>query len=62
MKKLLKNYLKTHKLTQAALAAQLGVNPSLVNHWLSGLRKPSIKSIKALNRVTQIPLEDLINS
>ncbi len=55
----LKRYLKRPGMNQNRLAIRLGVNRSVVHHWLNG-RKPSGKYLIALSRVTGIKIEDLL--
>jgi transcriptional regulator with XRE-family HTH domain len=37
--------LAAKRLTQAALAEHLGVNPATVNHWIKGRRKLTIEDV-----------------
>ena len=48
----LSEYLKAKKLTQAEFAALVGVSQSLVGHWVNDRYKPSPKSCKDIERVT----------
>lgn len=52
--KQLHRYLRTQKITQAALADQLGVAPSTLCLILSGSRKPGVALTKKIEEVTGI--------
>lgn len=62
MEKLVR-FLEKHtkaKMTQADIARELGVSPSLVSYWMAGTRKPGRDKIKQLSKLTGIPVEDLL--
>jgi transcriptional regulator with XRE-family HTH domain len=45
-------YLKITDKTQAEFAREIGVTRSLVNNWLSGHRKPSLRVMAKIETVT----------
>jgi len=59
MKKL-KKWLTKCRMSQADLAREMAVHPSLVNHWLSGKRMPGRNKLKDLSEITGIKIEDLL--
>jgi len=59
MKKL-KRWMTKYKMTQAALAREMDISPSLVCHWLRGSRMPGRNMLKQLSEVTGIKIEDLL--
>jgi transcriptional regulator with XRE-family HTH domain len=36
--------MKTHKISQAALARRMGVDPARVSEWMNGRHDPSLES------------------
>jgi len=48
----LKEYLKTHKLSQRKLATMLGVSQEHISQILCGKKNPSIQLIKRIETVT----------
>lgn len=48
------------RITQRQIAEQMGVDPSLVSHWMAGRRKPGRDKIKQLSELTGIKAEDLL--
>jgi len=42
------------------LAAEAGVTPGAVRHWVSGLRKPRLCHLTAIEKATGIPMADLL--
>ena len=62
MKKLTE-YIKnatTPSMTQKKIALHMGVDPSLVSHWMAGRRKPHASKLKQLSKLTGIKIEDLL--
>ncbi len=60
MKKELKRYFRNSCNWQADLARELGVDRSLISHWLAGRRKPGRSKLISLSKITGIPIEDLL--
>ncbi len=54
----LKKWLDEQKCSQAWLAEQLGVTPSMVSQLLSGDRSPSLKIAARIEDLTGIPTRD----
>lgn len=54
--KSVKTWLRTHKKTQAELAALMGCQPEQVNRWIRGRLKPSMPNLARLSDVTGISL------
>jgi transcriptional regulator with XRE-family HTH domain len=48
------------KMTAQELAGKVGVHSSLVSLWRTGQRKPGAKQLKALSKVTGIPIAELL--
>jgi transcriptional regulator with XRE-family HTH domain len=48
------------RITASALAEKIGVDQSLITLWKTGKRKPGVAKLKAVSRVTGIPIEDLL--
>ena len=42
---------------KAALAQQLGIPQSMISHWISGFRTPSLAYAVAMQRYLSIPCE-----
>lgn len=59
---LLRRWRKRHKVTQAQLAADLGVHPSLVNKWETGSCAPTLLLFERLRRRTRLPAMHLLRS
>jgi len=47
-------------LTQAALAAHLGVGQSTVSMWESGRNRPSVQVVVHVSDVTGVPVSELL--
>lgn len=62
----MKNYIliseqrKKMDLTQKQLAKMLGVQPSAISNYETGIRKPRGKTAIRLSKILQIPLEKII--
>lgn len=56
----LRRWLERTKMSQAALARELAVHPTLINHWLTGKRMPGRNKLKLLSDTTGIKIEDLL--
>ena len=56
----LKRWMLKYRMSQAALARELGIDRTLVNHWLRGRRMPGRARLKDLSEVTGIKIEDLL--
>lgn len=52
-------YMERESVTQAALAEQLGISPSMMSLLLSGARQPGIMLTKKIEAVTGIPRSTL---
>ncbi len=48
------------KISALELAHKLRIHPSLITLWRQGTRKPGKSKLKALSRITGIPIEDLL--
>ena len=48
------------KISALELAHKLRIHPSLITLWRQGARKPGKSKLKALSRITGIPIEDLL--
>lgn len=48
------------KMMQKEIAEKMGVDPSLVSHWMAGRRKPGRDKLKQLSQLTGIKIEDLL--
>ena len=57
---LLRRWRKRHKVTQAQLAADLGVHPSLVNKWETGSCAPTLERFEQLRQRTRLPAMHLL--
>lgn len=55
----LQQYMEQGQVTQAALAEQLGISPSMMSLILSGARQPGIPLTKKIEAVTGIPRHTL---
>lgn len=51
----LTRYMEKESVTQAALACQLGISPSMMSLILSGARQPGIALVKKIEAATGIP-------
>ena len=56
----LKRWLAKFKMSQAAFAREMDIDPSLVSHWLRGTRKPGRNMLKELSAITGIDIKDLL--
>jgi transcriptional regulator with XRE-family HTH domain len=61
MKQALENYMHERALTQEALASTLGVQRSHLSKLLSGNRRPSLKLLAKIHKITGISYEELID-
>ena len=52
---------KQKGLTQAELAAAIGVSTSAVGNWEAGLRRPRYESLLRLARVLGVTIDDLLS-
>ena len=52
-------YIQKEAITQASLAAQLGISPSTLSLILSGARQPGVALTKKIEAITGIPRHDL---
>ena len=48
----LDQYLREHRITQTAFAAQVGVPVSRVNDWVKGNGKPTLERLAAIQAAT----------
>jgi transcriptional regulator with XRE-family HTH domain len=51
---------KVARLTQAELAAKIGVSTSIIWHWEKDKRSPKVDALIKLSRVLNIPVADLL--
>lgn len=58
----LRIYLQERQMSQAELAAELGVSQPTVCDWLSGRSKPKTSRLLQISQVTGIAVEDLLKS
>lgn len=56
----LRRWRKQHHVTQAKLAADMGVHPSVVSQWEKGYSTPSLKKFHELHRHTGIAVHTLL--
>lgn len=55
----LKAYRAAHRLTQGALAHQLGVERETLARWETGVRKPDVDRLASIAALTGIPAREL---
>lgn len=56
----LRQFRKTHKLSQQDVAAKVGVNFSMIHHWEKGTRTPRLIHIRKIQEITngQVTADD----
>jgi len=55
----LKALLKEKKVTQEALAKDLGVHQTLISQWCHGKSRPNIYQVNAMAKVIGVSLEEI---
>jgi transcriptional regulator with XRE-family HTH domain len=58
--KVLRDYLSMTGMTQDELAKRARMQPSALNHFLTGRREPRIKNLRKLSEATGISIENLV--
>ena len=53
--KQLKDFMYEKRITQQQLAAKLGVDQTMISHWITGARNPNLNTLKRLSSALDIP-------
>ena len=57
----LQQYLKDSEMTQAQLAAAIGVSQPTISDWINGHMSPSFDRLIVISRVTGLSLDELVD-
>ncbi len=59
--KRLKEIMYEKRTTQKDLASKLGVDQTMISHWMTGKRNPNLNTIKRISKALNIPIIELMD-